>query len=94
MTKNWYEIRQRGKFIRVEEELYPENSIVMSRWNYKLKISKPTHIIIGVHQEDERSQGIVADHNIQRSYLDVGLSILRQDSNGNLQLVQNRDHIE
>jgi hypothetical protein len=51
MLDNFHEIRLRGKFIRIEEDNDDgtENSMVLSRWHYKLQVIKPTHIIIGVN---------------------------------------------
>jgi len=51
MLDNFHEIRLRGKFIRIEEATDDgtANSLVLSRWHYKLEVTKPTHIIIGLH---------------------------------------------
>jgi hypothetical protein len=51
MLDNFHEIRLRGKFIRIEEdnEDGTENSMVISRWHYKIEVKKQTQIIIGLH---------------------------------------------
>jgi hypothetical protein len=56
MVSNWQEIRVRGKFLCLEDKDNQENMVTLSKWQYLVEISKPTHLIVGVHQEDERSQ--------------------------------------
>ncbi len=56
MLDNFNEIRLRGKFIRLDDEDKTTNdSFVLSRWLYKFDVKQPTHLIIGLHQEDQRS---------------------------------------
>ncbi len=50
MLDNFHEIRLRGKFIRIEElDDQSDNSMVLSRWHYKIEIKQPTHLVIGLH---------------------------------------------
>lgn len=58
MLYNWHEIRLRGKFLRLEDTDNNYHSLVLSKWHYKFEIKQPTHLVIGIHQEDERASGI------------------------------------
>jgi calpain-15 len=51
---NWDELRLRGKFIRYSDVKEPENEIVVSKWYYALEVPEKSHVVIGIHQEDER----------------------------------------
>ncbi len=47
----------------------------MSKWFYALEVPARTHVFIGLHQEDERQQGILP----RRPYLDAGLTLMKRD---------------
>ena len=53
-VKNWEEVRLKGKFLRVQDAGNKTNEIVLSKWYYTVEVKKQTHLIIGLHQEDER----------------------------------------
>ncbi|CDW72805.1 calpain family cysteine protease containing protein [Stylonychia lemnae] len=84
--KNWEEIRVRGKYLRVQDKNNQTNEIVLSRWYYTLEIKKRTHVFIGIHQEDERIQGV----SETRPYQDIGVLVLKQTSEGT-RLVQMKE---
>ena len=53
-----------------------------------MDISEPTKIFIGIHQEDERIQGVLA----RRPYLDIGVAVLKRTMNG-VTLVDLKDFV-
>lgn len=55
----------------------------MSKWYYSLDVAQKCRVIIGLHQEDERSKGV----SELRPYLDIGLTIFRKNDAGTLDLV-------
>ena len=84
--KNWQELRIKGKFIRVQDNEDPNIEIVLSKWYYSIEIEERTQIIIGLHQEDERIEGVI----LKRPYLDIGLAVLKKDKDL-LELIELRD---
>ena len=73
----WDELRLRGRFIRYTDALDPHNhEIVASKWLYALEVPSKTHVVIGLHQEDERIEGTLP----KRAYLDAGLAILKRSA--------------
>lgn len=74
IIRPWEEIRLKGKFIRVREISEPDNSWVISKFYYTFQIKVPAKVIIGVHQEDNRTTG--ADN--KRQNLDLSFAILRK----------------
>ena len=77
-VSNWDELRVRGRFIRYNDLNNPDNENIVSKWFYALELPKKTHIVIGVHQEDERIEGTLP----RRPYMDFGLALLKRDENG------------
>lgn len=87
-VSNWDELRIRGRFIRYNDVTDPDNEVVVSKWFYALEVPAKTHLIIGLHQEDERIDGTLP----RRSYLDFGLAILKRDQEGT-KLVHYKDYV-
>lgn len=75
---NWDELRLRGRYIRYNDVMDPENEVVVSKWIYALEVPVKSHIVIGLHQEDERIEGALP----RRAYIDHGLAILKRDVDG------------
>lgn len=46
---NWNELRLRGRFIRYNDMMDPENEVVVSKWIYALEVPTKSHIVIGLH---------------------------------------------
>jgi len=86
-VRNWDEIRIRGRFIRFADTENPTVEVVQSKWIYALEVPKKTHIIIALHQEDERNEGVLP----RRPYLDFGLAVLKMEQESGSQLVQQKD---
>lgn len=72
---SWDELRLRGRFLRYADVTEPDNEVVVSKWIYALEVPTKTHLVVGVHQEDERIEGTQP----RRAYLDLGLAILKRD---------------
>jgi calpain-15 len=85
---NWEEVRIKGKFIRVQD--FEDQSIeaVLSKWYYSVDLHKPTKLILGIHQEDERIRGVLQ----RRPYLDTSIAILRRTERG-IELYDLKDFI-
>jgi len=80
-VRNWDEVRIKGKFIRVQEIDEPKIELVISKWYYLVEIHEKTKMIFGIHQEDERCNGV----SMLRPYLDLSLCILRKKNNGDVE---------
>lgn len=83
-VRNWQENRIRGKFLRIRDEVDKDFEQVISKWYYELNFDETTKIFIGLHQEDERIQGVIQ----RRPFIDVGLTILRVNEDETLTLVE------
>ena len=68
-TKNWEEIRLRGKFINTSKENY---SIPISKWYYLINLKKQTNLIISLFQETNN----LSD---ERDLYDISLVLLKYD---------------
>ena len=68
-TKDWEEIRLRGKFINIQNE----NDIPISKWYYSLNLEKQTNIIISLFQDTNNYNEDI--HNL----FDISLTILKHD---------------
>mmetsp|Transcript_33587 Transcript_33587/g.38165 ORF Transcript_33587/g.38165 Transcript_33587/m.38165 type:complete len:826 (+) Transcript_33587:44-2521(+) len=86
-VKNWEEMRIKGKFMRVEEIENPSIEVVLSKWYYTLDVTERTHVVFGLHQEDERISGVIE----RRQYVDVGLVVLRRNSDNSLSLYDDQE---
>lgn len=53
-VSSWDELRLRGRFLRYKDVTDPENEVVVSKWIYALEVPTRTHLVVGLHQEDER----------------------------------------
>ena len=72
-TRSWQELKVRGKFIKTIDDENDKLIHWCSRWYYQLKIDKTTKVIIGIHQEDERSVGVKET----RRYIDIGMDLIQ-----------------
>jgi calpain-15 len=86
-VRNWEEVRIKGKFIRVQNIDDPDVEIVLSKWYYSLDVNEPTRVFIGIHQEDERIENVSS----RRSYLDIGVAVLRRTGDNNVELIDLKD---
>jgi len=66
----------RGKFLRVTDTVTTLDQVV-SKWYYELEVIKDQEMFIGLHQEDERIQGVID----RRPFIDMGLCIIKVDEN-------------
>jgi hypothetical protein len=77
-TKNWDEVRIRGKFVLLREQESQIESVV-SKWYYAVQLDKPTNIIISLHQDEDR----IKENDSRKQMMDISLTILKQDNNAN-----------
>jgi hypothetical protein len=68
--RNWNEVRIRGKFVLLKEEIN-----VISKWYYYIKIEKQSKIIISLFQDEDKFK----EDESRKELLDIGLTILKQD---------------
>ena len=80
-VRNWQETRMRGKFLKVIDNKTGYDSVA-SKWYYELVVHKEQEIFVGLHQEDERIQGVLD----RRPFIDMGLAVIRVDEDTGLQL--------
>ena len=78
----WHELRLKGKFVKGIDQANHNINHFCSRWYYEIEIKQKTHIVLGVHQEDERYVGAKET----RPYIDIGMSLLSY-ANGVYQLI-------
>ena len=75
-TKNWDEVRLRGKFITNNNKEDEHNYILpMSKWYYSMNLSKPTNVIISLLQDVN-----TCDSN---NLTDISLSLLKKKKKKN-----------
>jgi hypothetical protein len=86
-VSNWDELRLRGKFIRYNDINDPDNEVVVSKWFYALEVPEKSHVIIGLHQEDERAEGTLP----RRGYMDMGIALLKRNQEDGSSFLQHRD---
>lgn len=77
-TKNWDEIRIRGKFVMLKEE-DSNLDIALSKWYYCIQLEKATNIIISLFQDEDRAKDI----DSRKQLMDISITILKQDSTKN-----------
>jgi hypothetical protein len=77
-TKNWDEIRIRGKFVLLKEQETNMES-VLSKWYYSVQLDRPTNLIISLHQDEDRMK----ENDSRKQMMDISLTILKQDNNAN-----------
>ena len=71
-TRAWQELRLKGKFILSIDDDDKKIKHFCSRWYYEVELEKPSVVIIGLHQEDDRYVGVKET----RPNVDIGLSVL------------------
>jgi len=76
-AKNCNEIRLKGKFVRVDDAEGLANQVV-SKWFYYLEVQKKTHLMLGLHQVDEKVKRVLP----RRRYMDAGFLILKKAADG------------
>ena len=76
-TRNWEEVRIRGKFVSVNEQ--DKFETILSKWYYSITVEKQTTVIISLHQDEDR----LKDQDSKKQIMDISISILKQDSNLN-----------
>ena len=86
-TRNWDEVRIKGKFIKVQEIDDPKIELVMSKWFYAVEIQEKTKVIFGLHQEDERIESVA---NL-RPYMDISIAILKKKGDGSVEIIDFTD---
>lgn len=77
-TKNWDEVRIRGKFVLLKEQESGLES-VLSKWYYSVQLDRPTNLIISLHQDEDR----IKENDSRKQMMDISLTILKQDNNAN-----------
>eukprot|EP00340_Litonotus_pictus_P004981 CAMPEP_0170517410 /NCGR_PEP_ID=MMETSP0209-20121228/3415_1 /TAXON_ID=665100 ORGANISM="Litonotus pictus, Strain P1" /NCGR_SAMPLE_ID=MMETSP0209 /ASSEMBLY_ACC=CAM_ASM_000301 /LENGTH=788 /DNA_ID=CAMNT_0010802657 /DNA_START=138 /DNA_END=2504 /DNA_ORIENTATION=+ len=77
-TKNWEEVRIRGKFVAVNEQ-DSKSETILSKWYYSITVEKQTTVIISLHQDEDRMK----DQDSKKQIMDISISILKQDTNLN-----------
>jgi calpain-15 len=77
-TKNWDEVRIRGKFVLLKEQESGLES-VLSKWYYSVQLDRPTNLIISLHQDEDRMK----ENDSRKQMMDISITILRQDNNAN-----------
>eukprot|EP00742_Colponemidia_sp_Colp-10_P006128 GILJ01006558.1.p1 GENE.GILJ01006558.1~~GILJ01006558.1.p1 ORF type:complete len:814 (-),score=130.82 GILJ01006558.1:164-2605(-) len=78
-VRNWDEIRLKGLFIKAaggQKGAY-------SKWCYTMKVTEPTNMWLGLHQEDERIHSVEG----RRGYIDLGMAIMKKTAGDKLELV-------
>jgi len=65
----------------------PDTEIVVSKWYYALEIAEKSHVIVGIHQEDERQESTL----LRRPYIDMGVALLRRHVMDGTSFVEHRD---
>lgn len=85
-VQKWNELRLRGKFVNGIDQNNNKISHFCSRWYYHIDIPETTHVVFGLHQEDEKNPMIAKT----RPFIDIGLAILKVE-NGTHKLVEYHD---
>lgn len=87
-VSTWDELRLRGRFIRYCDVNDPENEVIVSKWFYAIEVPVRTHLVVGLHQEDERIEGTLP----RRPYLDFGIALIKRSSEGS-SLIGFKDYV-
>ena len=66
---DWEEIRVKGE---LTTKLSDFDCVPRSKYVYEVKVDQKQRVLIGIHQEDERIQGIVQ----RKPYIAIGVAIL------------------
>lgn len=59
---------------------------MVSKWYYEVELKSKLTVHIGLHQEDERIEGVVT----RRPFLDIDIAVMQKHENGTLELVDNK----
>ena len=86
MTQSWNVFQNKNLFVDCYDKNNPEAHYFSSSNYYKITLDSVTRIVFGIHQEDERSEGVLE----LRPNIDIGLVILSY-SNGNYKLEKHID---
>lgn len=86
-VSNWDELRLRGRFIRYNDINEPDNEVVVSKWYYALEVYEKSHVIVGLHQEDERAEGTLP----RKGYIDFGMALIKRDAIEGSSFIQHKD---
>lgn len=87
-VRNWDEVRVRGRFIRFADTDNKTSEVVQSKWIYAIDVPTKSHVLVTLHQEDERIEGVLP----RRPYMDVGLAVLRMEKEQGSQLILHKDY--
>jgi calpain-15 len=85
-VSSYQEARMKGLFKKV---VVNNRLRVTSQWYYSVTASSTAEVYIGLHQNDKRTYG-VAD---KQSYVDLGLVVIEQHSDGRLELVHYEESV-
>jgi hypothetical protein len=86
-TRNWEEVRIRGKFVSVIEE-ESKLECVLSKWYYTIDLEKQTNIIISLHQDEDK----IRFTESRKQIMDLSIAILRKENETNeITLVESLD---
>jgi hypothetical protein len=79
-TEKWEDVRIRGKFVDIGNDINNNNSIV-SKCFYNINLESETNLIINLFQDDD--EFIFNKNNSRKTTLDISLAILKQDNESN-----------
>lgn len=86
---NWDDMRLRGKFQRqVLPDQADHTEVCTSKWFYGLELQSKSHVVFGLHQEDDRIIGV----SDRRPYIDMGFALLRKNEQEQTELVEFKDY--
>jgi hypothetical protein len=89
-TKNWEEVRIRGKFVNISNDNNNLSNIIVSKCFYKIHLDYETNIVISLFQDD--NELIFNKNNSRKNKLDISLTIVKQDANNNeISLIKSLD---
>lgn len=77
-TRNWEEVRIRGKFVSVIEE-ESKLECVLSKWYYTIELEKQTNIIISLHQDEDK----IRFSESRKQIMDLSIAILKKENETN-----------
>lgn len=72
-TQKWNELRIKGKLVHGVDQNNPKISHFCSRWFYQFEVVKTTHVVFGMHQEDQKIPSI----GKTRPFVDIGLALMK-----------------
>eukprot|EP00347_Sterkiella_histriomuscorum_P008050 403346565 len=88
-TRNWNEVRTRGRMMRVPDHENITSEQVQSKWIYALEVPTKSHIIISLNQEDENISGVLP----KRPYIDLGLQVMQINKEEGSTLLTSTDYL-